>query len=280
MTRPGPVRQPPWVPDALGRRVALRPRPRRIVSLVPSVTEALFDLGVGPHLVGRTRFCCSPAPDLAAVPVVGGPKSVDPAALLALEPDLVLANCEENDRTQVEGLLRRGVRVHVAFPRSLADTAGFLEDLGRLVGRPTAGRRAAARLRGTAARRPGRRVRAACLVWQNPYITVSGDTLTSDLMAAAGAANLFRRAPTRYPRVTLRELRAAAPELLLLPSEPYPFRVRDGLALQRALPRTRLLRLPGEWLTWYGTRTAEGLDALRAAVAAVVSPRGGSKARR
>ncbi|MHB8766712.1 MAG: helical backbone metal receptor, partial [Deferrisomatales bacterium] len=198
---------------------------------------------------------------------VGGPKTFDPGAVAALAPDLVLANAEENDRERVEALFRRGLRVHVAFPRTLEDAARFLEDLGALLGRAATGAEAAARLRQAARGAAGPRVDVACLIWKGPYLTVTGDTLTSAILEASGARNPFAKAPSRYPAVSAAELAAARPRVVLLPSEPYEFGPADALEVEAQVPGASALRVPGEWVTWYGCRMPQALAGLRAALA-------------
>lgn len=249
--------------DDLGRPVALAPRPERVVSLVPSVTECLFDAGLGTRVVGRTRFCISP-PEVSSVASVGGPKTFDPSRVRALSPDLVLANAEENDRARVEELARAGLRVHVAFPTTVPQVAALLRQLGLLFGHVPPFERFASQLERAA--RPGAppKVRCACLIWKKPYMTASGDTLTSALLEAAGGENVFAAGgENRYPVVPLETLARAAPRVVLLPSEPYAFGEDDARELEEALPGTTALCLPGEWVTWYGSRTAAAVVELR-----------------
>jgi len=257
----GPARG--FLRDDLGREVALDPVPRRIVSLVPSVTECLFDLRAGARVVGRTAYCIAPADQVRDLPSVGGPKTVDPTAVAALAPDLVLANAEENDRDQVEALVARGLRVHVAFPRTLEGAARFLEGLGLLLCLDVRASGAAAELRAAAGTVPAPPVRAACLIWKGPYRAAGGDTLTSALLAAAGGENVLAEAPGRYPEIDLAALAADRPGVVLLPSEPYPFGERDRREVERAVPGAVALRCPGEWLTWYGCRMAAAVEDLR-----------------
>lgn len=258
--------------DALGRRVALRPLPRRIVSLVPSVTQCLFDLGAGNRVVGRTDYCTEPA-EAARLPSVGGPKTVRPDAVARLRPDLVVADVEENDREQVEELTGRGIRVFAAFPRSLEDAARFLEDTATLLGLPAAGREHAGRLRRVPPP-PRGNVRAACLVWRDPWMTATAQTLPGALLAAAGAENVFAEGPGRYPVVGAEELAAARPRAVLLPSEPYPFGEGHRVEIESLVPGAAALLVPGEWLTWYGCRMPEAIEGLRGVLAPLRDPVG------
>ncbi len=249
------------VVDAVGRTVACRPVPRRIVSLVPSVTQCLFDLGAGDRVVGRTDYCTSP-PRAVGAPAVGGPKTVRPEAVARLLPDLVLADVDENDREQVEELVAAGIRVYAAFPRRIEDVAAFLEDLDVLLDVGGLARAHAAQLRSVPPPDP-RRVRVACLIWRDPWMTVTGETLPGALLEAAGAENVFALAPGRYPTVDPARLAAARPQAVLLPSEPYPFGERHREEVEALLPGAVALTAPGEWITWYGCRMPEAIEGLR-----------------
>ena len=249
------------VVDALGRTVACRPAPRRIVSLVPSVTQCLFDLGAGRRVVGRTDYCTAPH-RAVRVPPVGGPKSVDPEAVARLLPDLVLADVEENDREQVEDVIARGIRVYASFPRRIEDVAAFLEDLAVLLDVGGLARQHAERLRSVPPPDP-RRVRVACLIWRDPWMTVTGETLPGALLEAGGAENVFAQAPGRYPTVDTVQLAAANPQVVFLPSDPYPFGEQHREEVEALVPGAVALTAPGEWLTWYGCRVPEAIEGLR-----------------
>jgi ABC-type Fe3+-hydroxamate transport system substrate-binding protein len=249
--------------DALGRSVPIEPSANRILSLVPSVTECLFDLEVGRRVVGRTDYCISPAHAVPGLPSVGGPKSVDPDAVARLAPDLVLANAEENDRRQVEALIAAGHRVHVALPRTLEDAARFLDDLGTLVRDEAVAARLALELRQVAARPPDPPAPTACLIWKDPLMTANADTLTSAILAAGGARNVFADLPHRYSEITPTELARARPRLILLPTEPYEFTESDARKIEALVPGATTTVVQGEWVTWYGSRMVEAIEGLR-----------------
>jgi ABC-type Fe3+-hydroxamate transport system substrate-binding protein len=277
--------------DARGRAIVLSDEPRRIVSLVPSDTYTLARLGVGDRLVGRTEYCIAPADLVAAVPAVGGTKSADVDAIVALEPDLVVMNQEENRRIDVERLEDAGVRVLVSFPKTVEEGLEHAEGLARLF--PSVDNRArlgdARAVHARHARRQARPVPAFVPIWMDPLMTVHAGTFISDVVELVGGRNVFsdreRRYPlgadlgrrpavdpgerdTRYPRVTLAEVTARAPELVLLPDEPHPFSEADA-AVFRALPTAaRVCFCDGKDLMWYGLRALEGLDRLAALVAA------------
>ena len=254
--------------DARGRELEIAAPPRRIVSLVPSLTETLFALGCGERVAGATDYCVHPAEALADVPRVGGTKNPDVERICALAPDLVLANKEENRRRKVEQLEARGVPVWVGYARSVAGALEEIELLGRLGGREDAAAEIVAsvqRARLLAYARVRRtRPKVVALVWKSPWMVVGGDTFAGALLAECGGANPFADAEGRYPRIDLEDLERAAPDVILLPTEPYAF----GEAERRELleldcPASlagRVHVVEGELLSWYGPRMARALD--------------------
>ena len=274
--------------DALGR--ALDPTiPRaRVVSLVPSETESVVAMVGVARLVGRTDFCEEPAAELERVPSVGGTKRFDPAAVIALAPDLVLANKEENGRSDVEALLAAGLDVHVSFPRTLADNVAYLDALAALLGAPDAARRERDLLRSHASATPDVRASVAAPIWREPWMTFDERTYASDVLRAIGAHNVFSGRPrayplaadlrqaaplppertagrdTRYPRFEWSELVERAPQLLLLPDEPYRFGEAERSELSAALPQAQVALVSGKDLFWYGVRSADAIARLGA----------------
>jgi ABC-type hemin transport system substrate-binding protein len=270
--------QPPrsGAPGGRGPIAATRGRPceppQRIVSLVPSLTESLFALGLGARVVGVTEWCVHPADAVARLPKVGGTKNPDLAAVLALAPDLVIANREENRRRDVERLEAAGVRVWLTYPRTVSEGAALLAELAELGATPEARRRVVEPVLDALAEaeraRPAEGVAVFCPIWRDPWLAVGPDTYADDLLALAGGRNVFAgRRERRYPRVTLDEVVAAAPEVVLLPDEPYAFGAADLAELRRlALPAARDGRIhliDGTWVSWYGPRIARALPALR-----------------
>jgi ABC-type Fe3+-hydroxamate transport system substrate-binding protein len=273
--------------DDLGRTVALARPPRRVVSLVPSDTHSVIALGALDRLVGRTTYCESP--EAAGVATVGGTKDADVDAVLALAPDLVIANQEENTRAALEALATK-LPVLVSLPRTVEQGVAHLARLARVLG--VADREPARSLvrrgyalRGADATGP----RAFVPIWMDPLMTFNADTFGSDVLARVGVANAFgdrlrlyplaadlgKTAPrdaagrdVRYPRVTLDEVAARKPELLILPDEPHAFTADDEARLRAALPGIRVVRICGKDLFWYGAWTIDALDRLAAQLAA------------
>ncbi|MBX3027672.1 ABC transporter substrate-binding protein [bacterium] len=255
------------VADDLGRELTLPAPPRRIVSLVPSVTELLCDLGAGARLVGATRFCTEPPDVVARLARLGGTKTADCEALLALQPDLVVMNSEENDRAHFARLVDHGLPVFVSFPTSVEAAGEGILRLGAAIAADAAAaalderiRRAAAVLRPLLRRRP----RVFCPIWRTPWMSFNADTYCHDVLARAGGDNVCARLPARYPTVDLAAIAAADPQVILLPDEPYPFATRH-LPDLAALRDTTAWRagavhlIDGKALSWYGARTAPAL---------------------
>jgi iron complex transport system substrate-binding protein len=245
----------------------------RLVSLCPSLTELVFDLGRGDELVGRTKFCVHPVGRVERVESVGGTKNPKIGRIVELAPDLVLLNEEENRLEDAEALAAAGVRCHVSFPRDVEGTAQMVRDIGAALERPAEGERIAADIERRAARvreraRLAPTVRYAYLIWRKPWMVAGGDTFVTAMLALAGGVNVFATHPERYPTVTPEELAAADPDAVLLSSEPFPFKEKhaDELAAATGLPRERVQLVDGEYLTWHGSRTPAGVDYAEAVI--------------
>ncbi|GIV59657.1 MAG: iron ABC transporter [Rhodothermaceae bacterium] len=259
--------------DARGHTLRLETPPRRIVSLVPSQTELLAELGLDAAVVGVTRFCVHPAAWKSRKTIVGGTKQVRIDRVRALQPDLVLANREENTRADVEAI-ETFAPVFVTDVCDLPGALAMIRTVGRLTGRAERAERLAGRIASAfAALPPFPPCRAVYLIWRNPYMTVGGDTFIHDMMARAGFVNVFA-GHTRYPVVTEAEMAAAAPDVILLSSEPYPFREKHRDALRAVLPGLPLHFVDGEFFSWYGSRLRHApayFTRLRRAMAAPAS---------
>ncbi len=241
----------------------------RIVSLVPSLTELLFDLGLGGQVVGRTRYCVHPQPAVEAVPAVGGTKKVNRSRLLELRPSHLLVNVDENPRELVESLAGSFPHVIVTHPNAPGDNPALYRLLGHIFHREPAAEAlcerfdaALERLRGVAMDLPPRRV--LYLIWKAPWMTVSRDTYIARTLALVGWETLGDDPASRYPVVELDARLLAAAELVLFASEPYAFGERDleEFRADHPLCGARLLRLDAEMVSWYGSRAIRGLDYL------------------
>jgi len=244
----------------------------RIVSLIPSTTELLCELGLADALVGITAYCREPAHLLRGKTRIGGEKDPDLAKIRALAPDLVIANVEENTREHVETLRGWGLAVHVTYPRTAAGAIAMIRELGAVTGTEARATTLADELqvlldhtRAATAPRPPARVFYA--IWRDPYMTIGADTYIHDVLAVCGAANVFADAPRRYPAVTLDEVAARGPDVILLPDEPFRFR-RAHLADFTKYPKIPAVRdgrihlVDGKPFSWHGPRLAHALRTL------------------
>jgi ABC-type Fe3+-hydroxamate transport system substrate-binding protein len=255
--------------DALERTLDVRSPPRRIISLVPSLTEALFVFGLDDEVVGVTNFCVEPRAAVTAKAKVGGTKTLDVPRLLSLKPDLVVASAEENRKEDILALIEAGVKVFVTLPTTVAEAIDLLEQLARMTGAVDAGAPIVEEARETLAevqadgegREP---VRTFCPIWRNPWMTIGPGTYTHNFITVCGAANVFQWRHERYPRVELAELRERDPQLVLLPDEPYRFSAKHvaeitALSDISAVRDGRIYLLEGKHLCWYGPRIAGSL---------------------
>jgi iron complex transport system substrate-binding protein len=240
--------------------------PRRIVSLCPSLTETLAEIGAGERLVGATRYCVRPREVVRSLPKVGGTKTIDFEKIRELDPDLVLANAEENRVEDIE-TLRKNYPLHVSLPRGVEDVPPVVREIGRLVGAPDRAGELAAEIENLAAglrAGPARPFRYAYVIWKDPWMTVSDDTYVSDLLRYAGGENVFRGGERRYPEFTPEEILALDPDVLIFPSEPFPFSERHRPAIEGAFGRRRPVEfVDGDDCCWHGARTRQGLALMK-----------------
>ncbi len=238
-----------------------------IVSLCPSLTELVFDLGAGSELVGITEYCIHPAAGVARIEKVGGTKTPNLARIVALRPDLVLVNEEENRREDAEALHAAGIALHASLPRNARETAAMVRSIGAAIRRGAAAERLAHEIELRTARveaeaRSVRPVRFAYLIWRKPWMSVNADTYASALLAQAGGVNVFGGEALRYPVIEPAALVERGAERVFLCTEPFPFAERhvDELAAETGLGRERFVIADGELLSWHGSRTPRGID--------------------
>ena len=258
----------PSVIDATDTEINLQRPAREVVSLVPSITELVCSMRLGSRLVGVTKFCVEPAEIVTPIRKVGGTKNPNVERIIKLNPQLVLANREENTEEDVLALREAGLNVYVSEVRTAEEAQAEVDKIGRLLGGISmktgeAITEALEEQRHVQRMRP--RVRVAALIWRNPYMAVSGDTYIGDILRTCGAINVCEDAGRgRYPRLQLSDLVALDPEVILLPSEPYRFRERhaEELLAQHGMAAARnghVYLCDGQNLTWWGIRTATAI---------------------
>jgi ABC-type Fe3+-hydroxamate transport system substrate-binding protein len=257
------------IKDGRGIPVPIGPY-HRVVSLVPSLTETVCGLGQRERLVGRTIYCCEPRGTIESVPAFGGTKNPNVAKIIELQPDLVLACVEENKPEHLKDLYDAGIAVFAVMPRSLDDVATLLSDYGVLLdaglesGRALSDLSAARLTAGVFRAQQSRTLRAATLIWKDPWMAAGGGNHINAVLLELGLENVLVQKPD-YFEISLEDLAQRKLDLIFLPDEPYRFTHHDSWSMAAAgvVPsRTDAILLDGKLLTWYGTRTAPGLRAL------------------
>ena len=242
-----------WTKDQLGETFLVPQQLKRIISLVPSQSEFLFDLGLGERLVGVTSFCIYPRQLHQQATIVGGTKNVNEALIASLKPDLIVANKEENTPSLVASL-RRFCPVWVTDVKTIRDVTKMMRRLGELVDRipeaETIVQRVNKRFPSVL---PNPTSRVAYLIWRDPWMVAGGDTFISHCLQHSGYENVFADRK-RYPKVSIEDIKTAKPDKLLFSSEPFPFKQRHLLEMQDQLPDIVCEKVDGKRYSWYGSR--------------------------
>lgn len=237
--------------------------PERIISLVPSQTELLYDLGLNDEVNGITKFCVRPHHWFREKTIVGGTKKLHIEKIRALKPDLIIANKEENEKEQLE-VLEKDFAVWISDVKNLHGAYEMIGSVGTLTGKQTEAEKMIEQIKNNFSGLPAPHagLLTCYLIWQNPYMTIGGDTFINDMLQTAGFENIFSN-KKRYPEITIEQLQTANCQLLLLPSEPYPFKPEHADELQSFLPKTIIKLVDGEMFSWYGSRMLHAADYFR-----------------
>jgi ABC-type Fe3+-hydroxamate transport system substrate-binding protein len=233
----------------------------RIVSTVPSLTETLFDWGLGDSIVGVTDYCIYPKEALNRVDSVGGPKTLDVIKIASLEPDLILAVEEENSKEQIE-FLTKHFNVECYKVESVADAFDMLLHLGTKLNCFLKGSGLVSDIQDRINKisKEGNLVKTACMIWKQPWMAVGANTYPNDLLELCGFENQVAKS-NRYPVFDMPKLKQLELDCLLLPNEPYEFGSDDVIELQQEL-RVPCLLVDGTYLFWYGSRLLKSIDYL------------------
>lgn len=240
--------------DQTRRSISLANTPQRIISLVPSQTELLFDLGLDKEVTGITKFCIHPNEWFRTKTRVGGTKQIKMDIIHQLQPDLIIANKEENVKEQIEEL-QQHYPVWISDVNSLNDAYEMIEQIGLITNKQQQSSKIVSGIKENFAQlpTPDSRLRTVYLIWQSPYMTVGGDTFIHSMLEAAGFNNLYRD-ETRYPEISIEELKTKKPELLLLSSEPFPFKQKQAEEIKEQGFKGQVVLVDGEMFSWYGSR--------------------------
>jgi len=242
------------VTDQIHRTVDIPNDPQRIISLVPSITELLFDLNLEEHLNGRTRFCIHPKEKVSKVPVIGGVMGLNHHEIEKIQPDLVLASKEENAKGEIQDLSRE-FPVWVSDVHNLKDALSMIQAIGSICNRNEKALAMTKQIEeafSTLDHIPENVVRAVYLIWQNPLYSVNRDTFAHDMLKKCGVENVFASKEEPYPIISEKEVRAKKPDYIFLPSEPYNFKEKDVKAFQKSFPKVEIKRVDGNILPGMG----------------------------
>jgi ABC-type Fe3+-hydroxamate transport system substrate-binding protein len=242
------------ITDQLGRKVNLNSPAKRIISLVPSQTELLFDLGLDEEVIGITKFCIYPERWLQEKTIVGGTKNFHIDRIKALQPDLIIANKEENTKELIEELAL-DYPVYISDVNNIEDAFQMIADIGKLTGKSTLAEGLISDIKNTRKELSStNQSKKSCyyFIWKNPWLTVGGNTFINTMIEEAGFISLSKN-ETRYPEIDFDNI-DTHPDFLLLSSEPYPFKQEDADFLQTKLPSSKILFVDGTYFSWYGSR--------------------------
>jgi ABC-type Fe3+-hydroxamate transport system substrate-binding protein len=239
--------------DQLNRAVTLASIPKRIISVVPSQTELLFYLGLDAEVIGITKFCIHPQDKVKRVTKIGGTKQLNIQLINDLQPDLIIANKEENEKSQIEELMTR-YPVWISDINNLATAVDMIKRVGEVVGKKTEANELSNNIlqQFNLLKLSAKNLRIAYLIWRKPYMAAGTDTFINAMLQLCGFTNAFNK--DRYPEVTVDDLITASPNIVFLSSEPYPFAQKHIVEFEKLLPNTKIILVDGEMFSWYGSR--------------------------
>jgi ABC-type Fe3+-hydroxamate transport system substrate-binding protein len=234
---------------------------KRIVSLVPSLTKLVIDLGLADQVAGRTRFCVHPKEIVENIPIVGGTKNPRLDKIREIDPDYIIANKEENRPQDIKALID-DYEVNVTDIATIEDALITIHEFGKIFGVSAKAEKMISKIQQRLDERPDEpELRTVYMIWKDPWMTVGRDTYIHDVMEHWNLPNVFAD-KTRYPKLKLKSLKTYNPDLVLLSSEPYPFKEKHLLQVEEECPAARVLLVEGEWFSWYGSHMAHAFGRL------------------
>ncbi|MGR6087173.1 MAG: helical backbone metal receptor [Arcticibacter sp.] len=250
----------PVFEDQLKRKVQLDTYPpKRIVSLVPSITELLFDLGAAEEIVGITRFCIHPDNKVAAVKKIGGTKNIHLDQVMELQPDLIIGCKEENTQADIEALAAK-MPVWISDVNTLEDAISLVHELGIVLDRQVVAKSILESIKNNFAKlKVAPKTKVAYLIWNSPMMVAANSTFIHDILCTIGFENVYAE-KKRYPHTTIEELNELNPDVVLLSSEPFPFKEEHVRLFSQSLPGSTVLLVDGTYFSWYGSRLAQAPD--------------------
>ena len=246
--------------DQLNREVFLPKTPLRIISLVPSLTELLYDLGLKDRIIGQTIFCIHPSIYFSNATKIGGTKKVNIEKIRSLKPDLIIANKEENDKNQIE-LLSKEFPVWISDINTIEDSLHMIQSIGEITGTVAISSQMKASIREKIKNYrlmnfPIKKV--IYLIWNDPYMAVGRDTFINSMLSEVGFENLITS--ERYPEIGIESIKGLNPDLVFLSSEPFPFKEKHAKKINQFLEKEKSVIVDGEMFSWYGSRMLKSFD--------------------
>ncbi len=238
--------------DQMGRLLTFEEPPKRIVSLVPSLSELIWDMNLNTELTGVTKFCVHPELLRKEKVVVGGTKNVKADRIFSLNPELVIANQEENSREEIASIAKF-FPTYISDVKNIEDLLKLIQDIGMICNRKREARDLAVKINNSLPHNVEKKKSAIYLIWNEPYMSVGGDTFISHIMNRVGFENCLK-SKERYPLLTKGEIISTSPDELLLSSEPFPFKETHLKTLQEQFPTIKVRLVDGEAFSWYGSR--------------------------
>lgn len=238
--------------DHLGNILSLSQTPERIISLVPSQTELLYALGLRNEVVGITQFCIHPEEWFRTKTRVGGTKKINFEKVNSLQPDLIIANKEENEESEIRNLQEK-YPVWISDINTIDDALDMIKQIGILVERKSGSENLITEIKKQLHPKNSKLKTALYFIWKDPYMVAGGNTFINEMMKIAGFQNAAEHL-LRYPAVTEEEIRKLNPEFILLSSEPYPFKEKHAEEIKTIFPAGKIILVDGEMFSWYGSR--------------------------
>ncbi len=247
--------------DNLSKEIIINYPPHRIISLVPSITELLFDLGLNNEIVGITKYCVHPKELIKNKTVVGGVHNIDFATINALKPDLIIANKEENSKSEILQLAKNQ-NVWVSDVRNFNQALILIKNIGELTNKIEAAKEINKKIvdKFHNNKIAKKNIKVAFLIWKDPYMTINKDTFINAMIEMCGLTNVFAKKTEQYPKITLNEIKQANPNFILLSSEPYNFNDNDAKEIKYKLPFSKIKFVDGEMFSWYGSHMLKSYD--------------------
>ncbi len=239
--------------DHLGNTIELSETPKRIISIVPSQTELLFDLGLNEEIIGITKFCIHPKDFVKGKTRVGGTKTIDIDKIRSLKPDLIIGNKEENEHSQIVEL-QKEFKVWMSDIYNLTDAYQMISDIGELVNKKNESLLMISNIKKSFSLLKKHNKSVLYLIWKSPYMAAGKSTFIGDLLNEIGLINSLENSDLRYPELLIEDIKQLNPDVILLSSEPFPFKEIHISELKKHLPNTTIQLVDGELFSWYGSR--------------------------